>query len=627
MWRLIRKKSDILLILLFVAAYNISVDTYCLRRYWSYNAGAFDFGIAVQTMWNTSRGDLLWESVNMGMPASRFWNGRWEIIFIPIGWMYRIISKPEFLLVLQTFIISLGILPVYALSKVVLGGTLSASLVSLSYIVNPVIHNPNLFDFHSVSLSITFLLFLFFYTHAKYDAKMICLFFLLALSCRADLAPLLAAYAVYHYVVHRKAKFAAVLFVIALGWLVLSRSTSSLREILGLPAITNINVYTERWEHLGGTNPWSVILNAMKAPSLLVSSVVNAENLKYLVKIFAPFAFLPLLAPLTTFVSLPSILINATSAWPPAHHIFHHYNAHVGAVLMIASIYAIDRGAKCFGGRAVQARMVLVGLLLLAATASAVTKSSFALLPDWRRGSHHEKLDRNIGDIDEEKSISAHFLILDHVAHRKQVYLFPDNVGSVDLVVYDLKLPYTRIMTHEMISHRKADPLNMQLKRLLNDPSYGVKAYEDGIMIFEKGRGRAEGIRKLMEPGEIDGYASRDLELKNGMSIEGVRWNGIVGADLDNLSFSVLCRTRSERPLTEPLQLILTDGKVSHRAWCRSMVSSITGAGESVPEGTRYVDEIFVRLPDDLKGHRLIKVFIEGRNGRYRVFDVIREEG
>lgn len=626
MWRLIRQKNDLLIIVLFMVVYNLSVDFYCLRRYRSYNAGAYDFGIAVQTLWNTARGDLLAESVNMGRPASRFWNGRWEIIFIPIGWLYGFVAKPEFILVLQTFVISLGIMPVYALSLKILGGTLPASVVSLCYMANPVIHNANLFDFHSVTLAIPFLVFLFFYTWGEYNAKMLLLFFVLALSCRADLAPMLAVYAISFFLTHRKGKYAATLLVLSVVWFALSRSTPQLREFLGLPEIENVNIYSERWEHLGGTHPLSIASGVLQHPSVFVKSIVNIENGKYLVKILAPFAFLPLFAPLAALVSLPNIFINATSSWSAAHHIFHHYNGHIGAVLLVASILAIAEGERRFERERRFVKWVLIGVLFLATVGSATTKSSFARLPAWRRSAHHERLDRILGDIGEEKSISSHFLLLDHVAHRREVYLFPDNVGSADLVVYDIRLPYTRLMTHAMISHRKADPLNIRLKRLLNDPSYGVTLYEDGLMVFGRGGERIGGVRELMEPRETDGFSPRNIQLSCGMSIEGVRENEVVGVDSDMLSFSLLCRP-GEGHRMEPLRLVLTDGEVSHRASCHTMMSSIRGSAQAVPPGGRYVDELFVRLPGDLRTHARIYVYVQERDRAYRLLGVTEGQG
>ena len=610
--------------------YNLLMDACCLLRYWTFNAGAYDLGIMVQTMWNTAHGDILWESINMGKPASRFWNGRWEIIFLPIALVYRLCSKTEFLLILQTFIVSLGIIPIYMLSRRVLESSLLASAVSLVYIMNPVIHNPNLFDFHSVTLSIPMIIGLIYITEERINSRWIVPLFFLILFCRADLAPLLSAYSVYLFCAHKKRRLSIVLLSVSLIWVIASRSTAQIREVLHLPEIINTNIYTGRWEHIGGTNPLDVARGILKDPIPLVRTFINFENAKYLIKILAPFVFLPLVRPWLFFLALPTVLINAASNWTPAHHIYHHYNAHVGAVFIIATVYAFGYLVKkipaFFGCREGRVKIAVVLLLLMASGGAAAFKSTCRDVGKWLKNDHFVKLDQIIEQIDGDKSVSSHFFLLDHVANREEIYLFPDNIGNVDMVIYDIRLPFDRIMSHDMIAHKKVGPLNEHLRKLLNNPTYGVRAYDDGAILFERGSDYEGGIRKLMEVTETDGYETGVLVLDNGMVIDAYRRNGVVGPDLDKLSYSLLCRVEGGHR-AEPITFLMKEGETSKIILGRTLFSSIEGIGSIRNLEEQFMDEVCVEIPEEFDNIGRVSIYVLGNDFNYHPFDSVENLG
>jgi uncharacterized membrane protein len=562
-------------------------------------------------MWNTARGDILWESINMGKPASRFWNGRWEIIFLPIALFYRFCTKTEFLLMLQTFIVSLGIIPIYML-------------------MNPVIHNPNLFDFHSVTLSIPMIIGLVYLTEERTNSRWIVPLFILILFCRADLAPLLSAYSVYLFCAHKRRKLSIILLSVSIIWVIASRSTAQIREVLNLPEIINTNIYTGRWEHIGGTNPLDVVKGILKDPLPLVTTFINFENAKYLIKILAPFAFLPLVRPGLVFLALPSILINAASNWTPAHHIYHHYNAHVGAVFIIATVYAIGYLVKklpgIFGCREGGVKVAAVLLLLVASSGSAAFKSNCRDIGKWLSNDHFVKLERIIEQVDGGKSVSSHFFLLDHAANREEIYLFPDNVGNVDLVIYDIRLPFDRIMSHDMIAHKRVDPLNEYLRELMNDPAYGVRAYDDGAIIFERGSNYEGGIRKLMEVTESSGYESCTMALDNGMVIDAYRRNGVVGANFDKLSYSLICRVEGVHRL-EPITFLLEEDDVSKIVLGRTLLSSIEGLDSISNLEEQFMDEVCVEIPEDFDNNSSISIYVLGNDFNYHPFDLVEDLG
>lgn len=618
-------RTDVIMIVILIIIYNTLMDIYCIRRYRSYNAGAFDLGIAAQTLWNTSHGDILHESVNLGKPASRPWNGRWELILIPIALLYRIFDRVEFILLLQTMIISLGIIPTYILSKQKLGGVFIPFCLSIAYILNPVIHNPNLFDFHSVSLSIPMIIFLIYFSERN-NISMMFLTFILILSCREDLAPLLFAYSIYLYLLRKRLRLPAVFLSLSIIWFMFTTNTSSVRNFLGLPEIIPSYTQAGRWDHIGGTDPLGILFHFFDNPMSLIKSIFNIENLKYLIKITAPFSFLPLFNLKMVFIALPNFLINGMSHWSLAHHIEHHYNAHVGAVMMVSSIYAVSKisGFNILGTCSTKKRMekIVALVFVLASLTAAILWSRYKNISKWQVSGHHEILNGVVKKIDPDASISSHFLILDHIANRKELYMFPDNIDEVDYVIDDIRLPFNRIMTHTIISNKKVDPINSHLKWMINNRGYGIELYEDGIILFKKGGDWSSGIEMLIGVDREVGFEPVNIQTHGGVFIESFKYHGICGANDNVASYSLICRNVESSQETLKIVFMLTDGNERFRSICNSLAGGIQDEGIKKRLQSRYKDEINVRIPAELTGNK-ITLYVLGDDLDYHYFDTI----
>src|SRR5262249_8459555 len=155
------------------------------------------------------------------------------------------------------------------------------------------------------------------------------------------------------------------------------------------------------------------------------------RKLSYVLYVFGPVAFLPLLAPARWMLGLPFLLQSLLSTAPhqtslQTHHAaelipFVFYAAVGGAATLLRWLDRMrwpSRWDSFRRGRAL-AGLVLVGSLLF----HDVPESFY--LRRYARTLHHERLDESIGMIPAGASVSAWTKILPHVSQRKALYRFP----------------------------------------------------------------------------------------------------------------------------------------------------------------------------------------------------------
>lgn len=138
-------------------------------------------------------------------------------------------------------------------------------------------------------------------------------------------------------------------------------------------------------------------------------------------------------------------------------------------------------------------------------------------------------LDETLARLPEGASVSAHFFLGDHLARRERLFLFPDHREDADLLVYDLALPFTRLMTRRTVQHRAELPINTPFLEALRDPRYGVTLYRDGLVLLRKGADHEAGLALLLDAPswEIDQRALRPVG--DGLWCAGSTYRGRAG--------------------------------------------------------------------------------------------------
>ena len=257
------------IVYLLVIVYITTLFILSIMRYTSYHAAIYDLGIMTQAIWNTVHGRLFYESVNMGYPISRFWTSHWEFIYLFIAPFYAIFQSPKFLLILQSFLIGIGGIPIYLIGKKIIKNKIIALVIALSYLLNPAVQNSNLFDFHGTTLATSLILFGFYFFVGK-RWKLFWGFFILALLCREDVSLIWLFFGFYVILFTSQKKIGMSLTFMGALWFILFMNRLLLRNIFGLPPINWTVNLPSHWSNLskGGIK------------DLMISILVQFKRLK-----------------------------------------------------------------------------------------------------------------------------------------------------------------------------------------------------------------------------------------------------------------------------------------------------------------------------------------------------------
>jgi uncharacterized membrane protein len=473
-----RTASALALVMVIIYASTFSVLT--ISKHDAFETSAYDLGNYDQAVWNTIHGRLF-RLTNMAGLDSRL-ALHFEPILLPLSLSYLVYSDPRTLLVLQAVIVSLGALPVFWLAREKLNSDLAALVFPLAYLLFPALESANLFDFHTVTLAVPFLLYAFYFLQSRrYD--LFTLFAILAMSCKEDIPLLVAMLGIYIFI-FQKAKKAGVLTLVSSGcWFYIA-------VFLISPHFSPIgqNVHLERYAYLGQT-PQEMASTVLTRPDLIWEQlVIEARVGYYLGQLLMPVAFISLLSPQTFLISLPSLAINLLSQHRPMHEVNrYHYAAPVVPFVIISSIYGTRllarMASKWLNLPPKRAIHCLTGLVLVCSLIYHYLYgfTPLARYPRFYRVTDHDRLGEElVALVPPEAAVSAHWKLNPHLSEREEIYMFP-RIEDADYVFLDVTRDSWPIHPVE---------LYYRVSQMLQE-GYGIRASKDGYILLQKGLANA----------------------------------------------------------------------------------------------------------------------------------------
>ena len=155
-------RTPLIFCILYTGIFSIAT----ILRYETFNAAIMDIGVEMHELFLISKGYLYFFNVNGSLSNVSLLAGYFEILYIPLGFIYKIIPHVSFFLILQSFLIGVSAFPFYYISRDLLGNKWGF-IGPLFILLNPQIHTGNMYDFHISVFYVPFISFALYFVFKK----------------------------------------------------------------------------------------------------------------------------------------------------------------------------------------------------------------------------------------------------------------------------------------------------------------------------------------------------------------------------------------------------------------------------------------------------------------------------
>lgn len=343
-------KPGITVILLVgaVLAYVTLFSVLSVLRFNAFHATTFDLGIMAQVTWNTAYGRWFETSIdraaNTELIGSYLGNHVRPILLL-LAPLYRLWPDPRLLLVLQSVALGLAVFPLYRIACRRTGDPKAALIVACCYLAYPALGFLNLVDFHPIIFSIPLLL-VAYWALLEERWGVFWTVVVLALFTKEEMVIPLGAWGLISLLRRDRRRAGLGLVAMAVMWAVLCFA-------LIIPRFNEGQAYRfwQLWLQRPGSSD-GLLVQSTGQPT---GSASFATIALFLVHLFLPLGFLPLLGPTSFAVALPSLAYLLMGKRQAFHSVGYQYPAVLIPWFFLAAVeglrWARQRVGRWGGGR------------------------------------------------------------------------------------------------------------------------------------------------------------------------------------------------------------------------------------------------------------------------------------
>ncbi len=342
------------LLVLAILVYGIVFSVLTSLRILALSAFALDLGLYNQAMYTTvAYGRFFFVS---GLPPTEggsFFGGHFSPILLLVLLPYSLVPSPFTLVVLQTWVIALGAVPVYRLGQFLIKSDFMAFGFVLVFLLDPAIQGVNWFDFHVEGfLLLTLPAMLYFYERKNW--KWFITFAILTLATMETAAILVVVVALvalvseaWHWRMdggildRRKVVTLASVACFSAVWLFVAGMI--VHEVN--PGGTYFASGSSTWSILGASTALSIPGQVLLHPGLALSAVAYDAPLKiwYLIVLFAPVGLLTFRSPRAVLFCVPWLASSLLSNSQGLYLIGNQYPAYVLPFIFYGGIVGLGQ--------------------------------------------------------------------------------------------------------------------------------------------------------------------------------------------------------------------------------------------------------------------------------------------
>lgn len=470
-----------------------------------FHSSAWDLGLFNQAFASTLHGTgfFTYSIEPFTNPSGSFFGVHFSPILLAILPIYAVYPSIATLLAVQALVLGIGAVPIYRLSRSLLGSVGASVAIALSYLLYYPMQAANLFDFHVESFVVAPLLFSIYYLHVR-KWKRFSLSIILALTT-IEYASFLVAAVGFAYLLMNiegaswalKAKkfrdhrllLPGLLSSVSVAWFILARQVMSMFNPTPPIAFEGAN----NWSLIGAGSIAEIPIYALLYPANALRAVMFSLPLKleYLGLLFVPVLLVPLLRPRTLVAAVPWIAFAFLSNYGPYYQLRNQYALFVVPGMFWALIMAFQRLRSVKQAR----RLTIVShnlprILLISSMIGFVLFASFTY-PDALSSSmpHFNYLNQIIQIVPAGASVLTQNNLFPHFSpDRFSVYAIPIYIpswsvsfNSIVNLTFDKRPDF--ILVDGVTDPHSASVASQWLRE---NGGYGVYASADGIILFKR---------------------------------------------------------------------------------------------------------------------------------------------
>ena len=341
MGRLNNFRKDIYLKKVFLTTIISTIIFYFLAvlRHYLLQSNAFDLGLFDQWIWLTSKNLPSYSSMTgLHMMAD---HGAWTL-YIP-SLIYKIKPDLNILFFSQSLSLCFTAIPLYFLCKRKELSSKISFLITLFWLLQPIVFNVNLFDFHPEVWSMPLIVLYYYFEPNKNFIQSVILTFLI-LGTRDGLVLLIFGFGL-EQIFKKKFRRSLTLISISIIWFLFLNNwiypflNGSKGSVMALA----------RYSKYGDTFR-EILITLLTKPYYVLNSIDLIESLFYLLILFAPaFIFWKRISFVTLISSLPLIITNILSEASTQRTLIHQYSLPIAIIIVIAVINGVSENKESFG--------------------------------------------------------------------------------------------------------------------------------------------------------------------------------------------------------------------------------------------------------------------------------------
>lgn len=402
------------IVALGIIVYIILFGFLSLWKYYNFHYNALDLAIINQVFYNSSLGNVFASSIH---PPTYLGDHFTPILFLLLPF-YFLWSRPETLLIIQTIFLGLSAWPIYLIAKNVLSKKL-AVFVALAWLVNPIVQNINLFEWHFLPLAIFFILWAFYFWQ-KDKIIPFAIFILLALLVREDVALVIFMFGALSLLKKKKVRWVALPIVLSIIYFISS--------ILTTNALAPGNGYKFfiYYTALGNT-PTEAIKNIGLKPWIVVSQALRPNNFIFFVGLLLPTMLIPLFSPIYLLLGLIIFIQLALGGSGGGTTLLQtHYSALLLPAVFIAFIYGL-KNAMASNHEKIKLLLTAHRSIVIIIIIIGIAYTSIALgpLPGVTKimpSYNSSRLKQMLNVIPPEATVASSYKTLANLSSREKIY-------------------------------------------------------------------------------------------------------------------------------------------------------------------------------------------------------------